>query len=253
MYVFTDKWILTQKSQCSWYNPQNIWCLEGRPEYGCFSPSLRGEQMIIWDGGRMGPRRDRGREGNKGVGASIRYWKGGETGTKGQEKKSMKKKGQEIEQKYVGVGGWGTEDSLLWVSDIRESWGSQDIKGMTLAEMHSEGEDKTCRDQLQRIALCLPTPTPILPSVKGWLHPPISKFLTQKCSWAKEEQGQEMRQRLKEGPSRDYPTWGSILSAETKADTVPVVKRCLQTGTWSGSSLGGLASNWQLEPTIRLS
>ena len=201
----------------------------------------------------MGPRRDRGREGNKGVGASIRYWKGGETGTKGQEKKSMKKKGQEIEQKYVGVGGWGTEDSLLWVSDIRESWGSQDTKGMTLAEMHSEGEDKTCRDQLQRLAVRLPTPTPILPSVKGWLHPPISKFLTQKCSWAKEEQGQEMGQRLKEGPSRDCPTWGSILSAETKADTVPVVKRCLQTGTWSGSSLGGLASNWQLEPTISLS
>ena len=82
--------------------------------------------------------------------------------------------------------------------------------------MHSEGEDKTCRDQLQRIAVPLPTPTPILPSVKGWLHPPISKFLTQKCSWAKEEQGQEMRQRLKEGPSRDCPTWGSILSAETK-------------------------------------
>ena len=187
--------------------------------------------MIIWGGGRMGHRRDRGREGPKGVGASIRYWKGGETGTKGQEKKSMKKKGQEIEQKYVGVGGWGTEDSLLWVSDIRESWGSQDIKGMTLAEMHSEGEDKTCRDQLQRIAVPLPTTTPILPSVKGWLHPPISKFLTQKCSCPKEEQGQKMEQRLKEGTTDNGPTWGYIMSTGTKSNIVAMVKRCLLTGT----------------------
>ena len=47
-----------------------------------------------------------------------------------------------------------------------------------------------------------------------------------------------MEQRLK-----DFPTWGYILSSDTKTDTVPVVKRLLQTGAWSGGSLGGVASN----------
>ena len=40
-----------------------------------------------------------------------------------------------------------------------------------------------------------------------------------------------MELRLKEGPSRDCPIWGSIMFADTKPDTVAVVKRGLLTGT----------------------
>ena len=53
----------------------------------------------------------------------------------------------------------------------------------------------------------------------------------------------KMEQRLKEKPYRDYPTWESILSADTKPDTVAMAKRCLLTGTWCGCSLGGPFSN----------
>ncbi|MFT2598218.1 hypothetical protein ACMWP3_25475, partial [Escherichia coli] len=48
---------------------------------------------------------------------------------------------------------------------------------------------------------------------------------------SKEEQGQKMEQRVKEGPTRDCPTWGSIMSADTKPNTVLVVKKCLLTRT----------------------
>jgi hypothetical protein len=55
--------------------------------------------------------------------------------------------------------------------------------------------------------------------------------------------GTKMEHRLKEGPSRDCPTWESIMSEDAKPDTVAVVKRHLLTGTWCGCSLGSLASN----------
>jgi hypothetical protein len=47
--------------------------------------------------------------------------------------------------------------------------------------------------------------------------------------------------RLKEGPSGDCITWGFILSADTKHDTVAAAKRCLLKGTWC-CSLRGSAS-----------
>jgi hypothetical protein len=53
-----------------------------------------------------------------------------------------------------------------------------------------------------------------------------------------------MEQRLKEKPPGDCPTWGTILSADTKPYTVAVVKRQLLTVTCCGCSLVGLASNW---------
>ena len=34
-----------------------------------------------------------------------------------------------------------------------------------------------------------------------------------------------MEQGLKEGPSRDFPTWGYIMAAVSKPDTVGVVKK----------------------------
>jgi hypothetical protein len=54
------------------------------------------------------------------------------------------------------------------------------------------------------------------PQFEGWGHPPISKILTQNCSFLKKKQGQRVEQRLKERPSRDCPTWGSIPHADTK-------------------------------------
>jgi hypothetical protein len=52
-----------------------------------------------------------------------------------------------------------------------------------------------------------------------------------------------MEQRLKEGPAGKDPTWGTIMSADTKPNTVAVVKRYLQTGTKYGSCWRSLASN----------
>ena len=40
-----------------------------------------------------------------------------------------------------------------------------------------------------------------------------------------------MEQRLKEEPTKDCPTWGFIMSADTKPNTVAMVKRHLLTGT----------------------
>jgi hypothetical protein len=53
----------------------------------------------------------------------------------------------------------------------------------------------------------------------------------------------KMEQRLKEKPYRDYPTWESILSADTKPDTVAIAKRRLLTETWCGCSLGVSSNN----------
>jgi hypothetical protein len=64
----------------------------------------------------------------------------------------------------------------------------------------------------------------------GATHPSQS-VLMQKCSCPKKEQGQNMEQRLKEGPIRNSPTWGYIICADTKPDTIVMVKTCLWTGT----------------------
>ena len=79
--------------------------------------------------------------------------------------------------------------------------------------------------------------------VEEWGYSLISKFLTQKYSCQKEEQGQQMEQRLKEGPSRDCPSWKSTMSANTKPDTLAVGKGHLLTGTSHDGSLGDVASN----------
>jgi hypothetical protein len=42
---------------------------------------------------------------------------------------------------------------------------------------------------------------------------------------------------------QDSPTWGFILSADTKPYTIAVIKRHLLTGTWCGGLLGGLTDN----------
>jgi hypothetical protein len=61
-----------------------------------------------------------------------------------------------------------------------------------------------------------------------------------------EQDKKKMEQRLKEGPTMDCPTWGSILSADIKPDTV-VAKRSMLIGTWCGCSLGGSANNLSVQ------
>jgi hypothetical protein len=53
--------------------------------------------------------------------------------------------------------------------------------GLTLAEMRSKGEIEPVETTSSRMTW---------PPVNGWSHPPISKFLTQKCLCPKERQGQ---------------------------------------------------------------
>ena len=50
---------------------------------------------------------------------------------------------------YIVGGRMRNRDRLLKLSDIRETRGSQDPKGMDLVEMHREGEDRTCREHQQ--------------------------------------------------------------------------------------------------------
>jgi hypothetical protein len=90
--------------------------------------------------------------------------------------------------------------------------------GITLNEMLREWGERTFRDHPQHIARTL---------VEGQGLPLISKFLTQKCSCSKEEQGPKKEQKLKEGPSEDCPSWRTILSTDTNPYTVAEVKGTL--------------------------
>jgi hypothetical protein len=68
---------------------------------------------------------------------------------------------------------------------------------MTLAEILNKGEIEPVEIISSGYAQ---------PSSEGWGHPPISKILTQDCSWIKEMQGQSIEQRPKKWPPRDCPT-----------------------------------------------
>jgi hypothetical protein len=48
---------------------------------------------------------------------------------------------------------------------------------------------------------------------------------------------------LKEGPSRNNPTWGYIMSTDSKPNIVVIVKRHSQAGTKCVSPWGDKASN----------
>ena len=52
-------------------------------------------------------------------------------------------------------------------------------------------------------------------------------------------QGQRVEQRLKEKPSRDCPTWGSIAYADINPDTITDAKKLLLTGAWYSYPLRG--------------
>ena len=73
-----------------------------------------------------------------------------------------------------------------------------------------------------------------------------SKIVIQKCSCLKEIQGQRMEQRLKERPSRDCLTWGSILYAATW-DTITDPNKYFLTADWYSCLLRGSARTWQIQ------
>jgi hypothetical protein len=56
-----------------------------------------------------------------------------------------------------------------------------------------------------------------------------------------------VEQRLKERPSKDCPTWGSIPYTVTKPDTIVDAKNCMLTGAWYSSFLRGSARAWQIQ------
>jgi hypothetical protein len=130
----------------------------------------------------------------------------------GREKEGQNQVWEEMEEMYRGSGNWtevysnerwGAGGSNQKVSDARKARASQDPMGMTLAEIPCKREEE-------------PVEVRHNPPVERWGHLPISKILTQNCSCLKEIQGQRVEQRLKERPSRNCPTWGSILHADTK-------------------------------------
>jgi hypothetical protein len=73
----------------------------------------------------------------------------------------------------------------------------------------------------------------VLPIYKRWILQVLSPLPCTFClTWTK-----KMEQRLKEGSSRDCPTWGQVAIA------FAVAKRCLLTGILYGCSLGDSSSN----------
>jgi hypothetical protein len=91
MYVFTDKWILTQKLTMPMIQPTEHMVLRRKITVWMLQSCIKGRSWYMeveWDlGGRQ--------EGEEIKGGSIRYWNGWERGTEGQK----------IKQKYVGVRG----------------------------------------------------------------------------------------------------------------------------------------------------
>lgn len=120
------------------------------------------------------------------------------------------------------MGGWGTVDSHQKVPDARKTRGSQDPTGMRLAEMLNKGEGEAVETISRGQAR---------PPAGGQGHSLISKFLTQKSSCLKKILGQSVEQRLKERPSRDCQTWGSIPYIDTNRWWMTLRKQYLPSTT----------------------
>ena len=95
--------------------------------------------------------------------------------------------------------GGGKRGSQQKVPDARKANGSQDKTGMTLAEMLNQRERA-----VETISRGYEWP------VEGWPHPhPFSKF-SPEFLLSKGNAVKRVEQKLKERPSRNCPTWGSI-------------------------------------------
>jgi hypothetical protein len=143
-YVITDKWILVQKlimprMQCTEHVE-----LRSKEDQGVDASVLHWvrNRIIMGSGGRGQPPQERRWGGNR--------W-GGAVGGPG---------GAVLEVQRVSK-----PNKIMWMSDWgypleggRETWGSLEPTGMTLAEMRREGEHRTCSDHLQYIGM---------PHVKG--------------------------------------------------------------------------------------
>jgi hypothetical protein len=81
------------------------------------------------------------------------------------------------------------------------------------------------------------------------------KFFDPELFLSKENAGTKMEQRLKERPSRDRPTLGSIPCQGPNPDTIANAKMCLWAGAWHGCPLRVFTSTClrQMQPTIDLS
>jgi hypothetical protein len=59
----------------------------------------------------------------------------------------------------------------------------------------------------------------------------LQSFLKGGIKYSQEEYGNSVEHRLKERPSRDCPTWGTIPYIQTlNPDTIADAKKCLLTG-----------------------
>ena len=108
------------------------------------------------------------------------------------------------------MGGTWKEENEVGKRSIRKARTSQGSTGMTIAEIPHEGRKNLSRPY---------------PEVR---HTPPPPWRDGNCSFLKEMQGQRVEQGLKERPSRDCPTWGSIPHTDTKHTHS---KKCLLTGT----------------------
>ena len=92
----------------------------------------------------------------------------------------------------------------------------------------------------------------------GWSYPPISIFFNPDDFLPKRKNSdKKMELRLNKGLNRERPTWGYIMFADTKPNTVAMVKRSLQTRTKCGSSWEVCSATHRskgicLEPTVKL-
>jgi hypothetical protein len=103
--------------------------------------------------------------------------------------------------------GWGTEGSQQKVPYARKTRSSQEpIRMKYLSCNTQQTGERTCGDHIQKLGMTL---------LEGWYYPLLSKIVMQNCSFLKQIQGHSLEQSLKERPSGDCPTWGSIPYAAT--------------------------------------
>ena len=88
------------------------------------------------------------------------------------------------------------------------------------------------------------------PPVEGWGHPPISKILTQNCSYLKEMQRQKWSRDWRKGHFKTAPPRDPSHLQTLNPDTIGDAKKCLLPGAWYGCPLRGSFSTWPIQMQI---
>ena len=118
----------------------------------------------------------------------------------------MIQRGSRIWREVCSNGKWGTGVTIS-KSQMLESKRNPRPQRSDISWNAQKWGARTYRDHIQRLGIA-----------PGWgMGPPLHKILTQNCSCLKEIWGQKVEQRLKETPSKDCPTWGSIPYAAIKS------------------------------------